>query len=570
MQFISVNAEGEYVLDANTKIILCSIQAPLTIVSVIGRYRTGKSSLLNGLIGTDTFQTSSTVQAQTKGIMLHRLNDNTLLLDTEGLGSMDVSRDHDASIFALAMLVSSGCFFNNLGSITSQAVDDLHLATKVASLLCKHAKFSKQLPELVWLMRDFSLDLVDRNGLPISADVYFEQCIDKCEALKADELRALFPRRRCIPLTRPTVEDTDLREMKNLRAEFIDGIGHIRTIVRNFPPKVLGDNQLSGDQLCSLTEALCTFLNSKAVPNLDDVWKLVALQSRQRALQQAKEEFTASDTSLEGLSGAYTLYRELVLDDNVSGDDTFTLLHDLLANDTRGQKFEEKYIDTKRDFDIHIATSIAQMKDAEGRIRDHESNLASSHRKVARLVDENLTAQHRLKEIETSTTGNTLDQTHVIEVLEVLQTKHKELKLELAEKRGMLDNVVQTIHTQDRTISEHANRMLAERKILSDQRTKTTELETRVSDLKSNFQQATTDVAIWRTRYEDIVSRGEKKRKLNEDTYTELISLTSEVNFLRNRHEEDAKRILRCTQESATWCQQIQSLQVKLALEIGK
>jgi hypothetical protein len=468
------------------------------------------------------------------------------------------------------MLVSSGCFFNNLGSITSQAVDDLHLATKVASLLCKHAKFSKQLPELVWLMRDFSLDLVDRNGLPISADVYFEQCIDKCATSKADEIRALFPLRRCLPLTRPTVEDTDLREMKNLRAEFIDGIGHIRTIVRNFSPKLLGDNHLSGDQLCSLTEALCTVLNSKAVPNLDDVWQLVALQSRQSALQQAKEAFASSDTSLTGLSAAYLMYKEMVLDDNVSGDDTFTLLHGLLVNDIRGQKFEDKYIETKRELDIHVAASIAQMKDAEGRIRDYESNLASSHRKVARLVDENLTAYHRIKEMENVPMGTIPDQTHLIEVLEVLQTKHKELKLEVAEKRRMLNDVVQTIHTQDRTISEHANRMLAERKMLSEQRTKTTELETRVSDLKSNFQQATTDVAIWRTRYEDVVSRGEKKRKVNDDMYTELISLTSEVNFLRNRHEEDAKQILRCNQESVTWCQQIQTLQVKLALEIGK
>jgi hypothetical protein len=245
MQFVSVDVEGKYSVDTKTLDILRKMDSPLTIISVIGRYRTGKSSLLNGLIGSPTFATSSTVQAQTKGILIHVLNDSTLVMDTEGLGSLDVSRDHDASIFALAMIVSSGCFFNNLGSITSQAIEDLHLATKVAGLLCRHAKFNKQLPALVWIMRDFTLDLCDRNNLPITADLYFEQCVDRCDSKKAEDLRALFPSRRCIPLARPTADDRDLKEMQNLRPEFTAGIDTLRTIMHQFPPKTIGGKPMS-------------------------------------------------------------------------------------------------------------------------------------------------------------------------------------------------------------------------------------------------------------------------------------------------------------------------------------
>jgi chromosome segregation ATPase len=340
--------------------------------------------------------------------------------------------------------------------------------------------------------------------------------------------------------------------------------------VRNFTPKRLGNKNITGSQLCGLVEALCHILNSDAIPNLDDVWQLVAAQSRQRALEQAIIAFTDAASTLEGVAEAFSTYKDLILDDGLSGEDTYTFLYQLLQNDIRGQEFEQKFIDTKREFDVYTATSIIQLKDAEGHMRDHESNLASAHRKVAHLVDEGLTMQHRLKELESTHCMSVQEPTDLLEVLDGLQTKHKALKLELTDKRRMLDDVVQTIHVQDRTISEHVQRMAAERKISNDQRVKTTELESCVADLKSNLHQSATDVAIWRTRYEDTISRIEKKRKLNDDSYTELITLTSEVNFLRNRHEEDAKRIQKYIHESLGWSQQVQTLQVKLALEIGK
>jgi predicted nucleic acid-binding Zn-ribbon protein len=571
MQFVSVAPDGTYSLDSSTLEFLSKIETPLTIVSVIGRYRTGKSSLLNGLVGSETFATSSTVQAQTKGILIHLLDDKTLLMDTEGLGSMDVSRDHDAAIFALAMLVSSGCFFNNLGSITSQSIDDLHLATKVAGLLCRHTKFSKQLPSLVWIMRDFTLELCDRNNLPITADTYFEQCVDRCDPVKGQDLRTLFPSRRCIPLARPTAEDHDLKAMRNLRPEFIDGIQNIRNIMRQFQPKTIGDNRpMTGKHLCTLVEALCTALNTNAVPDLDDVWQHISRQSRQQASLEAHRVFKSASSTIDGLTSAYAIYRETIIDDTVSAGDVFTLVQTLLQSDTRGQEFEQRSVETKREFDVYVATSQAQHEDIEGRIREGDANLASAHRKIARLVDEGLTAQHRLTEMELTALHPAQDSTELLGVLEALQTKHKQLKSELGEKRRLLDDAIETIHVQDRTIADNNHRLTGERKTTEEQRTKASTLETHLTDLKADLQQAKTDTAIARSRLQDMTSRIEKKRKATDDTYTELISLTSEVNFLRNRHEEDTKRLRTVLQDSGTLSQQVQSLQVQLAMEIGK
>ena len=66
------------------------------------------------------------------------------------------------------------------------------------------------------------------------------------------------------------------------------------------------------------------------------------------------------------------------------------------------------------------------------------------------------------------------------------------------------------------------------------------------------------------------MDRTKKKRKLSDETYTDVIALTAEVNFLRVRHDDDVKRLQVSMQETARVTQQVQVLQVQLALEIGK
>ena len=66
-----------------------------------------------------TFETSLSVQAQAKGILIHVLDERTILLDTEGL---DVTRDHDTSSHA-------GVF----GLFLQQPWRN-HLSTKVAGV----------------------------------------------------------------------------------------------------------------------------------------------------------------------------------------------------------------------------------------------------------------------------------------------------------------------------------------------------------------------------------------------------------------------------------------------------
>lgn len=45
-----------------------------------------------------------------------------MLIDTEGLGSLEEDANHDAKIFALALLMSSMLIYNSVGSIDDEAI----------------------------------------------------------------------------------------------------------------------------------------------------------------------------------------------------------------------------------------------------------------------------------------------------------------------------------------------------------------------------------------------------------------------------------------------------------------
>lgn len=106
--------------------MLSQVEGNIGFVSVCGKYRTGKSFLLNRLLEVqgDGFRVDSTTQSCTQGIWMYSkpiynsLNGlNIFFLDSEGSESIERSTSHDSKIFALAILMSSYFVFNSLGCI---------------------------------------------------------------------------------------------------------------------------------------------------------------------------------------------------------------------------------------------------------------------------------------------------------------------------------------------------------------------------------------------------------------------------------------------------------------------
>lgn len=202
--------------------ILEKMTKPFGVISIVGKYRTGKSFFLNKCLlssspvnlpanklqcgpakksleksqaapqsSSSGFSVGNTVQACTKGLWIYTDPVTCagqmpiFVLDTEGIGALDANNTHDTRIFSMALLLSSFFIYNSLNAIDEDAVNQLSLVTNV----CKQIKLSADsettpeelgreiFPPLLWMVRDFSLKLKDSFGNEISSSEYLETAL---------------------------------------------------------------------------------------------------------------------------------------------------------------------------------------------------------------------------------------------------------------------------------------------------------------------------------------------------------------------------------------------------------
>ena len=109
------------------------------VIAMAGKYRTGKSFLLNRLACAESnvgFGVGDSVQACTKGLWLYKKvfnkdGKNIVFVDTEGIDALDADDTHDVRIFTLALLLSSAFIYNSVGPIDETALQTLSLMTRV-------------------------------------------------------------------------------------------------------------------------------------------------------------------------------------------------------------------------------------------------------------------------------------------------------------------------------------------------------------------------------------------------------------------------------------------------------
>lgn len=158
--FVMLSDDSTFEIAPEAVAYLKQIKGSVAVVSIAGLYRTGKSYLLNLLLGRDRaeamFNVGATVNACTKGIWIwgqpmqlsavadlaaesafkHLPKDTTIVfMDTEGLGSTQRSQTQDTRIFALALLLSSLFIYNSRGVIDSNAIEDLSLVVNLTKYI---------------------------------------------------------------------------------------------------------------------------------------------------------------------------------------------------------------------------------------------------------------------------------------------------------------------------------------------------------------------------------------------------------------------------------------------------
>jgi len=315
--------------EARKSLLRAAGDRPAKVVAVCGLYRTGKSLLLNLLAGTQgsksNFAVGDSVRACTAGIWARISKpfgpDGSvcLLLDCEGAGNTERDRDHDARLFALAVLLSSFLVFNSRGVIDERAVQALAVAASLAQHVHKQHKERSpgqdMSPSFLWVLRDFVLMLEDESGKELTEQEYLERTlrdtgtggppgvddkrrVDLREA--REKITDLFPKRNCMTLVRPVEEEQQLQRlselsMKDFRPKFVAQVEGLRQKVLGTCEPVRSPNGKVATigAFLALAEAHVEAMNTGAVPQLGSVWLQVSNQECGRAVDEALRVFSA-------------------------------------------------------------------------------------------------------------------------------------------------------------------------------------------------------------------------------------------------------------------------------------
>ena len=302
--------DGKWAVHPDGAALLSSITTPVCVVCVAGRYRTGKSFFLNSLAGNTAqkasagFKVGSTSESCTRGIDVcvpepsaatPACGGTLVLLDTEGLASMDQDETYDAQVFALGLLLSSHFVLNQMGVIDESAIDQLYLVVELSKHICVTAtpdggggggdglqsqeQLAQFFPPLLWLLRDLVVDLT-ADGKQVNEHEYMEGALaDRPPAARRAQernqvrsaVRQLFPRRSCRTLVRPAIDEDAVRNAvsltaEQLRPEFVSQLATVRTeLLGGAALKTLYGVPLDGASLLSLTSQYLAAMNTPGV-----------------------------------------------------------------------------------------------------------------------------------------------------------------------------------------------------------------------------------------------------------------------------------------------------------------
>ncbi|CDW74480.1 guanylate-binding n-terminal domain containing protein [Stylonychia lemnae] len=331
IQFIQIDDKGKCKINHSAFDMLSKITTKIAIICVAGPYRTGKSFLLNRLLGKqDGFEIGSTVQSCTKGLWIWgrpiRVSQDmhAILLDTEGLGSCNRDQVIDIKIFSLSVLLSSYFVFNCMNAIDENALEALSLVCNLSKHIHVNSKpsnlsddqganMARYFPQFMWVIRDFALQMVDDNDNEINPKQYLENALRPVEVnreligdngveiiKRKNEIRqvlqTMFQERDCTVLFRPVSDEKKLREINNLpydslRPQFRMQLeGMVKKIFYNLRPKLLEGQTLSGKMFCELADCYVQAMNSDAVPTISSAWERVIDGEIKRIYELALEQ----------------------------------------------------------------------------------------------------------------------------------------------------------------------------------------------------------------------------------------------------------------------------------------
>ncbi|KAI9141250.1 guanylate-binding protein [Paraphysoderma sedebokerense] len=544
------------------------------------------------------FDIGSSIEPQTQGIWMWPLSQSQLqeagfpsdisiiLLDTEGLGSFTKTESHDVKIFALAVLLSSYMIYNSLGTIDDNAMDNISLIVELTKKIKASAEQDDKqdpyalrtfFPKFMWLLRDFSLDLV-MDGKKVSPPEYLENALkqlpgDGPEVESKNKIRecirTFFDDRTCYTLKRPVEDEEQLQslgslKMSDFRPEYLAEVRNlIEYIYKKVTPKTLYGCCLNGSMFNQLARNYVEAINSGSVPVIKNAWENVVRIQCQYAVDSALKTYkrTMSErfesTPIVEYSDLLVLHQAA---EDSSLDDFFKkmVVNGVTNNDVKGylmevrtatrkvlEKFENENSEHSKEYCQSLWGKLVAelgniMKDTK--IASFDA-LLNSYRDILKKYDSQAQGPGKYSEFFKAADGHVFEYVRMIADVNVQEAEAKvkeKFELEKEKQRHeytVLQELYKSVDSEWQKQEEASKRLRAEN---TDMKYELMGLQKSVKSLTSENDELKSTVGALQKEKVELETKAKEKEDEAKKTKVEL----EDVTRLRNKDMEEANAAL--------------------------
>lgn len=300
----------------------------IAVVAVVGPYHSGKSFLLNALLGnTQVFSIGRKTSPETMGIWLCRTQlkaadgSEVWLMDSEGFFGPGVTESYDAKIFTIATLLGGHLVYNTVKIIDQQAVNLLEMLARRAELFRTRSSAEasnteapeflsvRSFPPLTWVVEDFVQELPEEHRHGDGATGWLMSYLKADNGTSGESggniLSRLYSKIAVHTLFLPATVREDLQDLsrlkwENLTEEFKQEVEILREhIVQTVEARKIEGSATTGRTLERTLRFIVQALQRGMFHDLPSLWQTWTAQVAVMSLQDAETWFQSLITMID-------------------------------------------------------------------------------------------------------------------------------------------------------------------------------------------------------------------------------------------------------------------------------
>lgn len=296
----------------------------IAVVAVVGPYHSGKSFLLNALVGnTQVFSIGRKTSPETMGVWLCRTSmkasdgSEVWLMDSEGFFGPGVAETYDAKIFTIATLLGSHLVYNTVKVIDQQAVNLLEMLARRAQLFRTRSSADaasvdtpeflsvRSFPPLTWVVEDFVQELPEEHRNHDGATGWLMSYLSKVNdthGSRGEDVHILFrlySDLKVHTLFLPATKKEDLQDLSRLKwdqltPEFQQEVEILREhILQTLAARKFDGSAMTGRTLERSLRFIVQGLQRGMFHELPSLWATWTTQVAEMSLQDAETWFAS-------------------------------------------------------------------------------------------------------------------------------------------------------------------------------------------------------------------------------------------------------------------------------------